>query len=468
MASSGISEPLKNLGAKRRETPAIGVGWLFFPKKDDPKWGHLTHPRKDDPLDEALRDDIVECGEVKESILVWELRAEGHEVTQGGHRLKKGAALLVVCDGSQRSVCGLDAERVLHKKGLLSKDKEFYVPIARFKPRSPETATRDFLVAMQSHDSQRLKKEHSPGVIATIYARAHKYGATVEELLAAAPNGFTIKIVECLLDWGSLHPDAAKAFDHGYDGRVVHVQFLPAIMKLPHSEQLSAIATLVEGEVTSLSGATRALRAQAREDAFRAVGDEGSPSNVGMPPAPATKPADPNGRKKATERTGMPARQVRRVAAVFAEMPKTSKVAKNFVLGALLDLGEAVEYGHMSADATALVEGLLFNRGLGKKGDVPDEVRAALKVVLDEDKAKEKAKADKAEAAAEKKRAAAKKKAAKDKKKAADEEGLTEAELEHAAGPLFEPEASDEGDEEEEEEEEDEESDDEEEEDEDE
>jgi hypothetical protein len=156
----------------------------------------------------------------------------------------------------------------------------------------------------------------------------------------------------------------------------------------------------------------------------------------------------------------MPARQVRRVAAVFAEMPKTSKVAKDFVLGALLDLGEAVEYGHMSADATALVEGLLFNRGLGKKGDVPDEVRAALKVVLDEDKAKEKAKADKAEAAAEKKRAAAKKKAAEDKKKAADEEGLTEAELEHAAGPLFEPEASDEGDEEEEEEEEDEESDD--------
>ena len=161
---------------------------------------------------------------------------------------------------------------------------------------------------------------------------------------------------------------------------------------------------------------------------------------------------------------GMSARQMRRVAAAFVGLPKTSKVAKTFILGALLDLGEAVEYGSMSADATALVEGLLFNRGAGKKGDIPDEVKAAMKLVVDEDKAKEKAKSEKAEAVAEKKKAADKKKAAKAKKKAANEEGLTEAELEHAVGPLLDPEASeeDEDEEEDEEEEDEEESDDEE------
>jgi hypothetical protein len=397
--ASGISEGLAKIGAKRRETPTVAAKYLFFPKRDDKHWGHLWHPRSELPLSDELVDDIVESGEVREDILIWEQRAHGGEITQGGIRLKQGDVLLIVGDGSRRSRGSLVAEGRLHASGKLDKKRDFHVPVRKFRPTSHQTAVMEFLLARQSYQSERLKEAHTPSVIAQIFCAATKYGATVDELQASAPKEYTSKVIECMLEWHSLlSAEAAEAFDRGLDGKAVPIIFLPAIMRLPHPEQLPKLRLLMESEVTSVQGASRYLNTAARRQALQESLD-GEPHAADNPGAAAQAGANGAGKRRRSPiaRSGLSHQHMRELF-LRLEDRSLSKHARAFVLGAKLDRGEEVDCDGLTKDAAAMVDGLIFSRSASVSKDVPEEVLAVVKEVVEEANARAKAKAEEVKA----------------------------------------------------------------------
>ena len=388
---AGLSKADQAIEAKERREKEVPVGFLFFPKKNDPNWGDLWHPRGDMAPDQAIVQDIVDSGGVEKPIIVWQQVAFGGEVYIDGEVAKKGDPLLIVGDGSQRSLAAITAQPIMKKKGLLPDGKkDLFIPITKFIPMNPETAEREFLLLRQAHDADRLKKPHKPSVIAYNLAICKKKGATDEQLLSVCPpnSGWTKAVMDAALGWGNLSTDAAKAFDDGVEikgkTRPVPITLLPVvILHSTKNEQVKTIIECISTGITSMKGWTRrqnAERSADTSDVDPEWDDEGEeqPATAGkVPPAKEDKP------KVARSTTGR--RPKRRVEKALELMPKeVGEDAQYFALGMSYEIGNEIELKGLSRELKAFLAGISWTTGNDEQ-KVPAIVRDAYDRAIEKD-----------------------------------------------------------------------------------
>jgi len=406
---AGISKANQAIEAKERREIEVPIGFLFFPKKDDKNWGDLWHPRGDLPPDPAIVQDIIDQGGVEKPIIVWQQVAVGGEVYVDGDVAKKGDSLLIVGDGSQRTAAAVAAQPIMRKKGMLGEGKrDLFVPITKFAPATSETAVREFLLLRQAHDADRLKKLHKPSVIAHNLRMAQKHGATEDQLLGVCPKfpvPWSKNIMDAALDWGSLHPDAAKAFDDGINAknvtRQVPIGLLPVILlNFSRGEHLAKLTELTNAGISGMKGFTRRMNAE--RPAESAEVDEGwenqaeehgpasGPITPEAPPTGQTLPAKPE-RKKRSETGRRPKKRVEKALEMLSADKGgnvlkgeggTTAEAHYFALGMSYEVGQEVDLKGLPRELKSFLAGVGWVTGAEEK--VPAIVRDAYDRVQEE------------------------------------------------------------------------------------
>jgi hypothetical protein len=362
--------------AKETRGKEAPCAFLFFPKKTDPNWGDLYHPRGDYPPDPAIVQDIIDQGGVEKPIIVWQQVAFGGEVYIDGEVAKKGDPLLIVGDGSQRGIAAFAAQPIMKKKGMLGDGKrDLFIPIQKFIPSNPETAEREFLLLRQAHDADRLKKPHKPSVIAYNLFMCKKKGASEEQLMNVCPpptQGWTKPIMEAALEWGNLSAAAAKAFDDGVEVkgklRPVPITLLPvALYNSTKPEQVKTIVECLETGITSMKGWTRRQNAERGADTSGVDDDwdgEGEETGGSKPAGKPAKPAKEKTKtKKGTSGRRPKGRVLKALDMILAE--KTALPDKDwyFQFGMSYEIGVEVDMKGISAEVRSFIAGISWVSG---------------------------------------------------------------------------------------------------------
>ena len=272
-SKSGLARNLDKIGAERGFFAKVPPGHLYCA----PTGHDFEHPRNDLPMDESLRDSILEEGfRDSEPISIWRQLAKGGEVTLNGTVLELGDALLLVNAGCRRAKSAFAAEKVLRKDGKLKRGDSYLVPVRDWSPIPDHgSAESQFFLSMQEDDSRPHKKDHSPRVVASILIRAHKWGASLADVQARAPRHYDDRTVEFLLRWFELPAKVQAALDEGVvtvmiDGekkeKEVSINLLPTLLDpdglVPRDEMFAILKQLVAAGKKHWKGASRWLGEQ--------------------------------------------------------------------------------------------------------------------------------------------------------------------------------------------------------------
>ena len=359
-------------GVGRVDVATVPLSWIW----PHPRGHALRHPRIDDPVDEALRDDVVENG-ITEPFTV---RVEYHG--------KSKKPKLALNDGSRRHNAGHAAVPIMRKRGSkhLNADGELMVKIRVIKCSDAE-----FLLERQRLDRQPWKREHSVRVLADTVLQFAQHHIEPERMLDVLPREWTLKVVAVVSEfWHTADEDLRARLDRDPP---VPPGLLPALLKEVPEDRLAVLEDLLEARVTSVGGATRALRARAERagvdeggapdieedglDSLREPPDDADGDEEDEPRAPAGR----TGGGRASPRTGgKPLRApveaakpatVRRLAAVVDARAGASPAERAFALGARAALDRAYVKEHvvpllesLEPTARAAVAGVLWRGGV--------------------------------------------------------------------------------------------------------
>lgn len=298
--------------------------------------GHpLRHPRIDDPVRIDLRDDICLNG-VQEPFLV----------RVGFHGKLR---VLELVDGAGRYNAGIAAQKLMRKSGskLLSREGDLKVKIKVFVGSDAE-----LLLARQRVDIQPLKKPHSVRVLCDSVVQMGKHSIDADRILETLPRSWSVTIIhQVLISWHTVDAQLRQRFDEDPE---VPAGLLPAILKAPPASRMQVLRDLLDAEVATVGGATRALR---RIEAQRSVEahDDDAPDiehdglDAAQPAAvepaahdstkPERKPPKRAAKAGAPRTEAVSARLVKRLHKDMGGRSKLSMEARAFNLGAQTGLG---------------------------------------------------------------------------------------------------------------------------------
>jgi hypothetical protein len=225
------------LSAKKGTQCLVRCTDLYFPPAGHPLW----HPRGEDPLDEEMVLDIMRRG-VEHDILV---RDDG---------VLDGRRLLTVIDGARRGRHSQEAERRMSTAGQLPLDG-LYVKVELFVGSDAAA-----LLERLRRNADPHKKADRPSVLAQTFEQLQRLGATVEDMLSAAPSGIDARAVDALLRWGNLLPAVAAQFDAG----AAPIQLLDAVLDAPRDAQEGRLQELIAAGAKTRQQATRVVRGAGR------------------------------------------------------------------------------------------------------------------------------------------------------------------------------------------------------------
>ena len=347
-----------------------------------PTTGTLAHPRANDPIDQALVDDIVEKGGILTPLRIWE-------------QTDKGGKLVFLCvDGSRRKRAGHVAEEILRKNGQLGKDDELWVKVEFF-----EGTEIEFLLARQQADGDPLKKPHVPSVIALTFLQILKIDPDfpIAKMRATCSAEYNDRIVEALTRWKSLPKEVQDAFDHGIEiegtVRPVAIGLLPGMDKFAKEDKFEALKELVAGGYKSFAGVTKFVNTKKLEEAVapkQAVtpndeaeaDDEADDEPADNDPAPAAdKPNKSRPSKgKSHDTTSFAIRKIdcKRAYEHVVEQKAPAEVIM-FAAGAYFMQGGEIDVEGFSKSLLAFVKGGCWQRGALEAGEkAPAEVLAGI------------------------------------------------------------------------------------------
>lgn len=213
---------------------SVPVDDIFVPGEGHP----LAHPRRDDPLDEALVQSIVRGWKEGSVVTVREDGAPGDKLQ------------FTLIDGSQRINAGKEAQR---RTGRI-----VMVEIAYFFGSDAEA----ILYRLEANGDP-TKRPDCPSVLASTCKQAVSLDAsiTVEVLLTKMPRGIGRGELEALLRWKNLVPELQPRFDSGE----LPIGLLGAVLDAPRDQQPEVAERLLGAGVRTSKGASRVVGRDKRE-----------------------------------------------------------------------------------------------------------------------------------------------------------------------------------------------------------
>jgi hypothetical protein len=250
-ASSGVKVPLDQ---------------IWFP----PKGHKLWHPRSDfQPREDMVQETL---DRVRRKLTPIRLAVV---VRDDGEDQKTGQRRLLIVNGSQRTINGLEAQRRMRADGSAPEDYRMYVDVEFFDGTDEEV----ILERLRLNDDP-LQLLDSPSVLSDSILQLRVFEVSDERIAARLPRHAQRSDIEPLTRFRNLVPEVQRAFDHGVKvGDVVHpvpIGLLSAVLDAQRETQMDTLVALIEAGISTRAGASRkrnrdrAERARERgEDAVR-------------------------------------------------------------------------------------------------------------------------------------------------------------------------------------------------------
>jgi hypothetical protein len=243
------TDKLKSQGidAKRDSQTIVNVFDIFVPTE-----GPLAHPRWDDPVNQALLDDIVERGHVVEEIVV---RRDG---------VVDGKLRLTLIDGSQRVKHLRLAVETWQKTGVFRPEMN-YIPV-RFFTGNDNAALKERL----KKNSDPFKRPDSPEVLSKTARQLTALREPFDDILAVMPREIGKGELEALLRWDDLSTEVQAKFNAG-----ASVGLLPVVLDAPRETQVDVLSKLMDAGMKHSKGATRMLNRERKQASAQASTEGG-------------------------------------------------------------------------------------------------------------------------------------------------------------------------------------------------